>query len=411
MRRDQALIHRVAMRTAAAAVTDAPPADPSAPVAGPSRRSGAAAAGSIAIAVVTLTVVAALGLLSGSPVSTAGTGASPTPAPASDPSSSLSASALPSAPPSSFPPSGPSAPPLAAWQHSGVLVVDTGTGSTYVYVSGRLRPPVNGVSADLILGTPSPKRVKISHATLVAAQPGPAIGISAAPALPASGTLLTGELAICSVSGQATSSVAFPSSGGQVDATGFVGYTGLSGGDGLGANDLVASNRGADYLIWNRVRHPISDPVHVFAAYKWTGVVAVALPDDVLAALPVGATISPTALTPKPPKPLHLATPATLCVGVTAAGAARHTLINPQMTRPAGTFALPTANAMVIKPSSAAQTAYLITGSGTYYPIPGGKAGLSSLGFGSTPVVIAPSSVLGLLHAGPTLSRQAALAG
>jgi len=149
----------------------------------------------------------------------------------------------------------------------------------------------------------------------------------------------------------------------------------------------------------------------VFAAYKWIGVVAVPLPNDVLGALPVGPTISPTALTLKPPKPLHLAAPATLCVSLNADGAAVHTLINAQVSRPAGTFALPATNAMLIRSSSSASTAYLILDSGTYYAIPGGKAGLTSLGLGATPVAIAPTSVLGLLHAGPTLSRQSALAG
>ena len=326
-----------------------PPTDPSAAAARPPRRSGAAAVGSIAIAVVTLTVVAALGLLSGSSVSTAATGASPTPAPASGPPSSGPASALPSAPPSSLPPSGPSALPLAAWQHSGVLMVGL---RHRQHLRVRLRAAAARGSTPSPLISSSVRRRRngwVLHATLVAAQLGPAIGIAAAPALPPTGRLLSGELAICSVSGEATSSVVFPSSAGQVDDTGFVGYAGLSGGDGLGTNDLVASNRGADYLIWNRVRHPISDPVHVFAAYKWTGVVAVALPDDVLAALPVGATISPTALTPTPPKPLHLASPATLCVGVDRRPSGQAYLDQPTDVARGRRVALPAASAMLIK--------------------------------------------------------------
>jgi hypothetical protein len=304
-----------------------------------------------------------------------------------------------------------SASALAPWQRPGVLVVDADTGVSYVYVSGRLRPPANRVSADLILGTPKPQHVSVPHATVVATGVGPTVGIGAAPVLPSSGALLGGALAICSVSGQATSSVVFPSVAGQVGDAGFTGFVGLSGGNGLSTNDVVATNRGADYLIWNRIRYPISDPVHVFAAYKWTGVVTVALPDDVLATLPTGAAITPTALSLKPPKPLRLAAPATMCVSLNADGIASHTLINAQVSRLAGTFALPSSGATLLRTSPSAATTYLLLGSGSYYPIPGGASALASLGLGSSPVSVVPPSVLGLLRAGPVLSRQAALAG
>ncbi len=404
VRREQALIHRAAMRSAEAAIVSPGERLP--------RRFGAATGGSVIIAVVALTVVAAVALLTGhrGPAAAA---AGPVAASTLPPGPGLSPSPPQlSAPPSAPPPSSPgpsSATPLAAWQHSGILIVDESTGASYVYVSGRLHPPLNAASEDLILGTPTPRRVTVAHATIVAARPGPELGIVGAPVLPAAGSMLGGDLVICSASGQATTSIVFASAAGQADS-GFVGYGGLSGGDGLNTNALIVSNRGADYLVWNRVRHPISDPAKVFAAYKWSGVVAVAVPDDVLAALPGGATISPTALTLKPPKPLHLAAPATLCVSVDRAGAATHTMINPMVTVGAGTFVLPTAGAMLLKASASASTVDLIM-AGTYFPITGGKAALASLGYGSAPVMIAPASVLGLLGSGPTLSRTAAVAG
>ncbi len=369
------------------------------------RRFGAATGGSVVVAVLVLTVVAATALLA----------AHRAPASAAAANPSASPSLMSSAPVTSDSPTPALSPEpvstaASAWQRAGVLVVDADTGRSYVYVAGRLRPPANAVSADLILGTPTPHRVTVAHATILAASPGPAIGIKAAPALPAATTMVGGDVAICSVTRRPTASIVFPSAAGGVDATGLVGYIGLSGGDGLNTSSIVVSNRGADYLVWNRTRHLISNPAAVFSAYKWAGVVAAAVPDDVLETLPVGAVISPTALTLRPPKPLRLALPATLCISLDQSGTVTHTTINPVESAGTAVFVLPANAAVLIKAASAASTIDLVTATGIYYPITGGQAALDSLGYGRAPVLVMPKSVLGVLIAGPTLSRQAALA-
>ena len=288
------------------------------------------------------------------------------------------------------------------------MIVDTSTGAGYLYVGSTLRRVRNEASAFLILGSRTPVEVRVPHATIMAAGIGPPIGIANAPAFLASSSALThGDWVLCAAHG----STIIVAGSGTLGRTGFVGYgPGLHGGGDLGDGAIAVRSAGTDYLIWERHRYRLSGPAQVFAALKWTDVAPLTIPAPVLDALPAGATMTAATIPAAPPSEVRVTSTAPLCVSLSAAGAVRHTVVNPAVGTAAGSGHLIVAahSAVLARSLSGSHPLYLLTDSGKRYEI-ADSAALSSLGYQRATTVSMPADVLALLPRGPTLSHAAAL--
>jgi hypothetical protein len=371
--RDRARARRFALSQAAAALTGP---------AATSRR--ASIATGAAIAAVSLTVAASVGLF-GSHRASAQPAASPSPSVVSP-----SPSPVPSA---------------ATWQRGNAVIVDATSGARYVYRGGELRPLRNAASASLIFGAAHPPTVSVAHADLVAARIGAPIGIAGLPTLPSASAMLGGGWVVCSTvsSGSPTVHVVAPAGGSFSTDAGFSGYgSALGGGSGLGSGALLISTGGVDYLVLEHRLSRIEDPTAVFAAWKWAGVEPLPVVPAVIDALPAGPAV--TTVTPKPTRVTPTAT-STFCVSLGADGSAAHTVLNASVSH--ARLALPAHHGVLVRAGS---KTYLVIASGTAYAL-ADAAARNALGYHSAPVVSVPAGVLAAVPKGPTLSRTAALHG
>jgi type VII secretion protein EccB len=402
------------------------------------RRAGGAIGAGIAIAVLSLGIVAAIGLIS------------------------------------------PKAPD---WRRSDAVIVEKETGARFVYLDGVLHPVLNYTSARLIVGGAGAATVSVSHADLAAAPRGTPLGIPGAPdSLPAASDLLAGGWSVCTDADASNATVI----GG-----------GASGGKSLGGEAVYAqTSNGDQYLVWHNRRYLIADPrVIVPVPLKGAGTPR-PIPDVIINSLPPGSDLkaipidqghlsavenlstgtvvftgdSPdariyglvrphdiaiiTALQKDilgdegtgqpvqvdqqtfdgaapsigvgadwPPRAPAFARPdASLCVGLMASGAVSSVSVGATVGKggtglPAGESRLvvPGGRAALVRAAAApgstgnvaAAPTYLLTDDGERFPIADSDA-LASLGYASAKVLTLPSDVVDTLPTGVVLSRAAA---
>ena len=84
------------------------------------------------------------------------------------------------------------------WQQAGVLVVERGTGSRFVWADDQLHPVLNYTSARLLLNAPAAPVVQVSRRSLEEAPRGRTVGIAGAPdSLPDASHLVVGPWSVC----------------------------------------------------------------------------------------------------------------------------------------------------------------------------------------------------------------------
>jgi len=154
----------------------------------------------------------------------------------------------------------------------------------------------------------------------------------------------------------------------------------------------------------------VSGPDQVFAALKWTDVVPLTISAPVLDALPAGATMTAATIPTAPPSEVRVASTATLCVSLSAQGAALHIVVDAAVGKGVGSGHLIVAahSAVLARSLSGLHSLYLLTDSGKRYEI-ADAAVLSSLGYRNAATVSMPADVLAQLPRGPTLSHAAAM--
>ena len=139
-------------------------------------------------------------------------------------------------------------PASGTWQDGKSLIIASGSGSRYVYLSGVLHPVLNYVSALLILREGAVAPVTVSAGALDHVQHGAPVGILDAPdEVPATASLLTGPWVACSVPG--TDAAGAPRPLVTVSVGQAAQGTALT-----SAAAVLVTASGTDYLIWNGTR-------------------------------------------------------------------------------------------------------------------------------------------------------------
>ncbi|MEW1550901.1 type VII secretion protein EccB [Streptomyces tsukubensis] len=176
-----------------------------------------------------------------------------------------------------------------AWQTSGHLIVDKGTGARYLYLDGRLRPVRNYTSAKL-LGGAKLATTTVSSASLKGTPRGTPVGIEGAPdELPAKGDLSQAPWQVC-VS-------AVPRNGGTALVTTLaIGREGDGDRPGRDQGLLVAGPDGSDYLIWQGSRLRIDRESTAAEALGYASVRPVPVSAAFLNALPAGPDLAAPAV-------------------------------------------------------------------------------------------------------------------
>ncbi|NBM15789.1 type VII secretion protein EccB [Streptomyces sp. GC420] len=166
-----------------------------------------------------------------------------------------------------------------AWREAGTLVVDERTGSSYLYLNGRLRPVRNYASARLLAGADM-KTTTVSTDSLEGTPHGTPVGITGAPvSLPGSGGLDAGPWQVCAdpASGRVTLAVASGAAG-----------EGLGSGQAL----LVTGPDRADYLVWRGSRLRLDRASGAGAALGYGSAPRMRVPAAFLNSLPAGPDLS-----------------------------------------------------------------------------------------------------------------------
>ncbi|GGZ00845.1 type VII secretion protein EccB [Streptomyces poonensis] len=172
-----------------------------------------------------------------------------------------------------------------SWREAGTLVVDEETGTSYLYLNGRLRPVRNYASARLLAGADM-KTVTVGTASLKGTPHGTPVGITGAPeSLPAAGDLDTGPWQVCTD----------PASGGVVLAVGPHASDESASGEGLGGEEalLVTGPDKADYLIWRGSRLRLDDAAGAAESLGYGDATRVRVSAAFLNALPAGPDLTP----------------------------------------------------------------------------------------------------------------------
>jgi type VII secretion protein EccB len=175
----------------------------------------------------------------------------------------------------------------SSWRAGNAVIVEEETGARFVFRDGVLHPVLNYSSAVLVLGQPSPPRVRVSRASLAGVPRGSVLGIAGAPdALPAASDLLSGAWTVCSRPSAATPPA--PESLVLVGA-------GTPGPDRPLADDgvLAVDPAGGLHLLWHARRYAIAAPDLVLAAFAWSRSSAVPLSPALLNAVPTGPDLGP----------------------------------------------------------------------------------------------------------------------
>jgi type VII secretion protein EccB len=164
------------------------------------------------------------------------------------------------------------------WRRSDAVIVEKETGARFVYVDGVLHPVLNYTSARLIVGGDGATTISVSHADLAATARGTPLGIPGAPdSLPAAADLLIGGWSVCS-SADATSAALIAGE--------------AAGGRSLGDDAVYGqTSNGNQYLVWHDRRYLIADPrVVVPVPLKGAGSPR-PIPDVVINSLPPGSDL------------------------------------------------------------------------------------------------------------------------
>jgi type VII secretion protein EccB len=177
-----------------------------------------------------------------------------------------------------------------SWRSGNAVIVEEETGTRFVYRDGVLHPVLNYSSAVLVIGQPSPSRVRVSRASLAGVPRGSVLGIAGAPdALPAASDLLGGAWTLCSRPSEANP--AAPESlltiGAQPAVTAHP----------LGDSGLLASDPGGGlHLLWHARRYAIAAPDLVLAAFAWSRSAAVPVSTALLNSLAAGPDLGPVSV-------------------------------------------------------------------------------------------------------------------
>lgn len=139
------------------------------------------------------------------------------------------------------------APGATDWRRIDAVIVEKETGARFVYLNGALHPVLNYTSARLIVGAADAPIVSATRADLAVAPRGNVLGIPGAPdSLPAVGDIHASTWSVCTDSAGATTSVIAAHE---------------LGGRGLGERAILGTTTdGTDYLIWHNRRFRIADP-------------------------------------------------------------------------------------------------------------------------------------------------------
>jgi type VII secretion protein EccB len=181
-----------------------------------------------------------------------------------------------------------SAPKIQAGKN---VIVEKGTGARFVFLSGRLEPVANYSSALLALGDHLSTQTLDSSA-LATLPRGPTVGITGAPdELPGAKQLLPGDWTMCS---QPSTNDA----GGRVDHSLLL--IGQDAGGGTAVGDRAAlvtvAATGKQYLVWHGYRHEITDRRAVSAGLGLAGEAVVPVASAWVDVLPVGPALAPIAV-------------------------------------------------------------------------------------------------------------------
>jgi type VII secretion protein EccB len=177
-----------------------------------------------------------------------------------------------------------------SWQAGNAVIVEEETGARFVYRDGVLHPVLNYSSAVLVLGQPSPPRVRVSRSSLSGVPRGQVLGIAGAPdALPAAADLLAGAWTLCSRPVVTQPGAAGPQSVLLVGST-------VQGRPLDDAGVLAVDVAGGLHLLWHARRYAIAAPELVLAAFAWSRSAAVPVSAALLNAVPAGPDLGPVAV-------------------------------------------------------------------------------------------------------------------
>jgi type VII secretion protein EccB len=174
----------------------------------------------------------------------------------------------------------------SSWRAGNAVIVEEETGARFVYRDGVLHPVLNYSSAVLVLGQPSPPRVRVSRSSLAGVPRGSVLGIAGAPdALPAASDLVTGAWTLCSR----------PSATSPTPESLLLVGLAVPGPDRPLADEglLAVDPAGGLHLLWHARRYAIVAPDLVLAAFAWSRSSAVAVSTAVLNSVPPGPDLGP----------------------------------------------------------------------------------------------------------------------
>ncbi|MET9506716.1 type VII secretion protein EccB [Streptomyces sp. NPDC006622] len=178
-----------------------------------------------------------------------------------------------------------------SWRVPGAFVVDKGTGASYLYLDGRLRPVRNYASARLIAGEDM-KTVSVGSASLRHAPHGAPVGLPGAPdALPDPVDLDTGPWRVCAtvLTAKNTTAPATTLAVGAGPAADIDGARGLSAGQGT----LVTGPDHAVWLLWQGTRLRLDRDTGALDALGYGAMTPRPVSAVFLDALPQGPDLAP----------------------------------------------------------------------------------------------------------------------
>jgi type VII secretion protein EccB len=173
------------------------------------------------------------------------------------------------------------------WQDDAAVIVEQESGAQYVYRKGKLHPVLNYASALLIIGSGTPKTVRVSSKSIEGATRGALLGIPDAPESLTPAKRLTGyPWTVCS-----TEVVGGPSPG--TRSVLFVGAD-PRGGTALGDNAVLMQDvEGRLHLFWRNRRHVIRESRVVLAVLGATSAPRVRAAPGLINSVPAGADLGP----------------------------------------------------------------------------------------------------------------------
>lgn len=175
-----------------------------------------------------------------------------------------------------------------AWRDANAVIIETETGTRFVYLNGRLHPVSNYASAALLVGADATTR-EVSRDSMVDVPRGPRLGIEDAPdALPSPDRLLKGPWSLCSTP---ASDIA----GGRVEESIFQVGAAPTAGHPLKDQALLTRLAETDerFLVWRGHRHRLADYAVTGTALALTAQPWARVGQAWLDVLPEGEPITP----------------------------------------------------------------------------------------------------------------------